>query len=250
MPPKTRRKSIGRKPKRRGEGKRKRDANEQSNEQSNDQSNEQSVPADDLLSDDSDDDYSYQSESDQLLSEEERTKIRRKELKAVTSTTMRRNAIAYYYLMMLEAPPKDKWDGKGGTVSLLSTHLGIPSGSGKLVRNVLLDVEFALITGAEYDGTVDRSNVGRPASVSQKSYELQIIADAIEGGQGITGATLLVNEHRAEDGKEPLGRSAVYNASLSLSPKIIEIKSMSQGQSSCRCSTSNVRLLWKGYNNN
>jgi hypothetical protein len=195
----------------------------------NEQSNNQSANVDDLYADND----ASQSEGDELQSNEEVMKImkiRRQEQVIVTQTTaMRNHAIAYHYLKILKAPI-GVWDGKGGVVAEIVKHLGIPKGSGSLVTNVLLDVEYALTMGEPYDGNVDRSGVGRPALVPKDSYELQIIADAIEGGQRMSGATILVNEHRKEDGKEPLGCSAVYNASLSLRPKVVTIKSMSQGE--------------------
>jgi hypothetical protein len=148
--------------------------------------------------------------------EEELLKGRREQIQAVASTAMRRHAIAYHYLMILDAPPKEKWAGRGGTISVIAAQLNIPIGSSGLVKNVLLDVEEALNTGVEYDATVDKSNVGRPSSIQAGSIEMQIIVDGRKAGLPFDALTVLVNEHRSVNGKEPVGRSAVYGASLSL----------------------------------
>ena len=176
------------------------------------------------------DDGSFESESNELMGEPDIKDIHRLEQDATTTTLMRRHAIAYHYLIVLGAPPKVDWDGKGGTVGKIVQALLIPPGSSNLVKKVLLDVEYAILTGSEYDGTVDLTNMGRPSTIEKSSIELQIIADAIKGGQSMDDATVLVNEHRQEDGKEPLGRTAVYKASLSLAPNVTTIQSMSQGE--------------------
>jgi hypothetical protein len=171
---------------------------------------------------------SSDSEHHEPLGDEERVKIRQEAIKAATSTTMRRHAIAYQYLVVLKAPPKEKWNGKGGTVNQIVAKLDIPMGSSSIVRDVLRGVERALATGVEYDGAVvDQSSVGSPTSVLADSIELQIIAEAIESGLSMEDVTLrVVNEHRAEDGKEPL-ECAVFNTSLSLKSNVILMTSMS-----------------------
>jgi hypothetical protein len=74
-------------------------------------------------------------------------KICQEEEILVTQTTaMRNHAIAHHYLKILEASIEE-WNGKGGTVGKIVKHLGIPKESSSLVKNVLLDVEYALTMG-------------------------------------------------------------------------------------------------------
>jgi hypothetical protein len=129
---------------------------------------EDPAPAEDLLPHDGTGISSDDSDDDERLGGEELFKIRQDKLKAVTSATMRRHAIAFHYLTILEAPPKEKWDGKGGTVSQIVARLNIPVGSSNLVRTVLLDVEYAMVAGVVYDG-ISR----RPASVPADSIEIR-----------------------------------------------------------------------------
>ena len=59
--------------------------------------------------------------------------------------------------------------------------------------------------------------------------EMQIVADNIEAGLGLTQTTRLVNEHRRECGLEDVGRSAVHSASLRLEPEVTPILDSKQG---------------------
>ena len=64
-----------------------------------------------------------------------------------------------------------------------------------------------------YDGRDRRrTNKGRPAMIDTGSPEKGIIADWMEAGLGFRNTTIMVNRHRVDEVRVPVGRNAVMNA--------------------------------------
>jgi hypothetical protein len=63
----------------------------------------------------------------------------------------RRGGIHYLYDGPLGCPEESGWDGKGGTVSIISALLFISCGSAAAVRKVLADYKMARLANEKYD---------------------------------------------------------------------------------------------------
>ena len=143
---------------------------------------------------------------------------------------MRRESIAYVFTHILRAPAENEWKDRDGTISYIQNLLQIPQGSCNTIQKVLHNVVYCSVADVPYDSSIDgRINLGNSSAIKDGSIELQILADALEAGKSMDEATLLVNEHRFEDGSQPVGRSAVYARSLSLEPNVSMIGTQSQG---------------------
>jgi hypothetical protein len=126
-------------------------------------------------------------------------------------------------------PPNQQQQQNKLQTSKIQSLLAIPSGSRNSILKVLQDVDFCMVAGVPYDSSVDRTSGGATSVIKDDSVELQILAGALEAGKSMDKATVLVNEHRREDGSKPVGRSAVYSRSLSLDPVVSETGQQSQG---------------------
>jgi hypothetical protein len=62
-----------------------------------------------------------------------------------------------------------------------------------------------MVAGVPYDSSVDRTHGGATSVIKDGSVKLRILADALEAGKCMDEATVLVNEHRRDDGSEPVG---------------------------------------------
>jgi len=129
-----------------------------------------------------------------------------------------RVAVAVTYYCGLKAPPRKKWAGKGGTISMIREMLDIPKGSTHMVRNVLDDVTNCVTSNTLYTGKRKPGSGGQNRIIDVHGVEAQIIADAIERGDGLTNATVAVNEYREMNGLETFTRSAVATCVNKLKP--------------------------------
>jgi len=117
---------------------------------------------------------------------------------------MRRESIAYVFTHILRSPAESEWKGHDGTISYIQNLLQIPSGSRNTIQKVLHNVVYCSVADVPYDSSIDgRINLGNSSAIKDGSIELQILADALEAGKSMDEATLLVNEHRFEDGSQP-----------------------------------------------
>ena len=72
-------------------------------------------------------------------------------------------------------------------------------------------------------------NTGRPVVIEQGSKDEGLLADWLEDNLGFRRATEFLNEHRVDEGRLPVGRSAMMNAFNRMSPKIDRIQKTVQG---------------------
>ena len=68
-----------------------------------------------------------------------------------------------------------------------------------------------------------------PPLIKPGSVDESIVADWIEAGLVYRYTTIMVNQHRADEGREIIGRNAVMNAVKSMRPKIQKIQKRNQG---------------------
>ena len=75
-------------------------------------------------------------------------------------------------------------------------------------------------------------NTRRPVVIEQGSKDESLLADRLEDNLGFRRATEFLNEHRVDEGRLPVGRSAVMNTFNRMSPKIDRIQKTLQGLTS------------------
>ena len=73
------------------------------------------------------------------------------------------------------------------------------------------------------------TTTGRKILIESGSTEEELIARWMEAHLGFRMTTMLVNEHRREEGKERVGVSAVMNAFYRLQPKVNIIQKVQSG---------------------
>ena len=90
---------------------------------------------------------------------------------------------------------------------------GCAEGSKAHVRKVLEDVVAAQEKDGAYDASLGLSGSGRQAKITREMAEANVVYTAIGAGVGITEATVMVNEFRAEkdEDSEPVSWGAVKN---------------------------------------
>ena len=77
--------------------------------------------------------------------------------------------------------------------------------------------------------TISKESFIRPLAIEEGSVEEELIAKWMESHLGFRMTTLLVNEHRKEEGKERVSVSAVMNAFYRLNPKVSIIEKVQSG---------------------
>ena len=85
-----------------------------------------------------------------------------------------------------------------------------------------------LCTGVSFNPALAHTG-GRNVLIEQGSFEEELIARWMGAHLGFQMTTLLVNEHKKEEGKEVVGVSAVVNAFFQLKPKIVSIQKVQSG---------------------
>ena len=74
-----------------------------------------------------------------------------------------------------------------------------------------------------------RNNKGQPKMILEGSSDEGIIADWMEANLGFRMTTIMVNQHRVEEGRFPVGRNAVMNAFDRMNPILSKIQKRCQG---------------------
>ena len=69
-----------------------------------------------------------------------------------------------------------------------------------------------------------RTNRGRPSVIEEGSNDECLIADWMEDNMGFRRTTQFLNEHRTEEGRMPVGRSAVMAAFDRMEPKLDRVE--------------------------
>ena len=125
----------------------------------------------------------------------------------------RRTTIGFFFVHNYGSPPESEWGGRGGVIAQIMHSVGVPEGSKAHVRKVLEDVVAAQEKDGAYDASLGLSGSGRQAKITREMAEANVVYTAIGAGVGITEATVMVNEFRAEkdEDSEPVSWGAVKN---------------------------------------
>jgi hypothetical protein len=94
----------------------------------------------------------------------------------------RRFGIHYLYDGPLGRPEESGWDGKGGTLSIISALLFIPSGSAAAVRKVLTDCQGACLATERYDADGGVKERGRQPVIEEYSPQAYLVYQAKKWG--------------------------------------------------------------------
>jgi len=87
----------------------------------------------------------------------------------------RRSGTHYLYDGPLGRPEESGWDGKGGTVSIISALLFIPSGSAAAVQKVLTDCQRARLANEKYDVDGGVKKRGRQPVIEEYSLQAYLV---------------------------------------------------------------------------
>ena len=141
-----------------------------------------------------------------------------------------RYSIYYTWVYRLDAPPEKDWKGRDGTIHTIRHILGMPPHARSKIRRVLEEAMRCLRVGKYFDGTIEPKNkLGRKVVILPGSAEELLMANWMESHIGFRMTTLLVNEHRKEEGKERVIVSAVMSAFYRLQPKVSVLQKLQSG---------------------
>ena len=141
-----------------------------------------------------------------------------------------RYSIYYTWVNRLDAPPEEDWKGRDGTIHTIRRMLGMPPHARSKIRRVLEEAMRCLRVGECFDGRIEPKNkVGRKVEILPGSAEELLMANWMESHVGFRMTTLLVNEHRREEGKENVSVSAVMSAFYRLQPKVNVLQKVQSG---------------------
>ena len=141
-----------------------------------------------------------------------------------------RYGIALYYSTTLNAPARNEWGGQSGTISHICDVFKLPSKKRRVVRRILDDLRWCEQRKAKFNGKDKRQhNKGRPVVIVPGSSDESIIADWMECNLGFRNTLIMVNTHRVEEGRQPVGRNAIMNAFDRMNPLIDKIDKVPQG---------------------
>ena len=96
-------------------------------------------------------------------------------------------------------------------------RLSIPPGSREAVRSTMRNILSAIATKNDLDVKAGTTMRGKKALIEDASEEAEIIFRSLEAGIGVYAATILVNEYRNNEKKNPISCSAVQRFTLSSS---------------------------------
>ena len=142
--------------------------------------------------------------------------------------TSLRHAIYYHFIHHLDAPHREHWGGKEGTISIIRRALQLPPSARRKIRRTLDKIMLCIVSGEPFDGRLGVST-GRNILISPGSVEEELIATWMESHLGFRMTTMLVNEHRREEGSERVGVTSVINAFYRLKPRINIIEKVQSG---------------------
>ena len=146
-----------------------------------------------------------------------------------TSRKSVRYAIYYFWLHDLDGPHEVHWSGKDGTIAHIQRSLKMPTHTQKKIRRTLEEIMRCLRLGLPFDGKIHSDSMGRKVLISAGLVEETLIANWMEQHCGFRMTTMLVNEHRAEQGDERVSVWAVMSAFYRLKPKINLIQKVQSG---------------------
>ena len=146
-------------------------------------------------------------------------------------------SVAYYFVNVLLSPPKKEWYGQEGTISAIintfnikESHLSTTmNGLRRKIERILCKVVECSRRGVMFDGYPSRSKVGRKLLIEEGSIEECIIADRMESGLGVRMTTAMVNQHRMDEGLEPVCHGVVADHIHRMNSRVTSLEKKPQG---------------------
>ena len=138
--------------------------------------------------------------------------------------------VASYFLNVLASPDESTWSTKGGPITKKIEHLGLPRHHEKTIERTWHIVNKCKAMKKDYTG--NNYNLSRnfnPSYLVSNVDEINLLANSMENGLGITYTTKLLNCHRHQSGVDAVCRSTANLAFLRLAPKITRIQKIQQG---------------------
>ena len=142
----------------------------------------------------------------------------------------RRAAVRYIFCGVYGMPPREEWQLEGGKtlVSEIATRLSISIGNRGLIVDVMLE---CLKHGAECELAARLSLRGRTNLIEELSTQAEVIYGAVESGQGIQQATVLLALSRISR-----RLCACWRRSLRMKARACWMNFTGQGAGRCPCS--------------
>ena len=138
--------------------------------------------------------------------------------------------IGFYYRASLQSPSRSKWEGKNGTINHICDVFNIPKTKRRIVKRILNDQLTQEQLNKPYDGRdMRRMNPERPTVIEPGSVDEGLLADWMEDNHDFRQSTIFLNQHRTEEGRMPVERSAVMNAFDRMNPRISLVQKQVQG---------------------
>ena len=110
------------------------------------------------------------------------------------------------------------------------TVFNIETKKRRRIRRILNQFEACKAKGTKYDGRDYRkNNRGRPTMIEPGSRDEALVADWLEENLGFRKTTEFLNQHRSDEGRLPVGRSAVMNCFNRMNPRIDLVQKVVQG---------------------
>jgi len=141
-----------------------------------------------------------------------------------------RMAIQYQYIDIMDAPHKSYWSGKGGTISVIRKALHMSTNQRRTIKRTLQEITKCMREGVIFDGSIEKENKqGRKIIILPGSFEELLIANWMEAHCGFRFTTMMVNEHRRQQGDDDVSVYAVMAVFYRLKPKVDVIKKVQSG---------------------
>eukprot|EP01046_Picozoa_sp_COSAG06_P044010 COSAG06_NODE_5860_length_3241_cov_9.433164_2_plen_781_part_01 len=151
---------------------------------------------------------------------------------ALLGEKARRLQIAIYFLEECDAPAREEWKVRKGTVyDIYSNIRGLGQNDRGTILMVLNDLLTCAEAGVEYTGERKITITGRPPLLELGSEDARIVARAMEKGLGLRKTHFLLSQSRHSRKLEWVGLSAVYGLHLRLKPVVTMIEDCKQGKS-------------------
>lgn len=130
----------------------------------------------------------------------------------------------------LGSPPPNKWEGRGGTVSVIASAIHFSQTQRERIKKVITSTYESLTSGQDYDPSRVPRDPNISAKIKDGSKEQGLIADYIELGLSFTQCTSFINQLLISRGEVfTVTRSAVYSCAMRMKARIRKITKRPQG---------------------
>ena len=141
-----------------------------------------------------------------------------------------RIAIYYYYIEVLDAPHLIHWKSRAGTIAIIRKALKMHPSQRRVIKRTLEEIMRCATEGVDFNGKIEKKNKeGRKIIILPGSFEELLIANWMEAYCGFRQTTVMVNEHRRQQGDENVSVYTVMATFYRLQPKIDVLTKVQSG---------------------